>query len=82
MKDVITYRLAKGVQGFRIEALPFMYQQPDTHGNYPDEPLTGECSNSDDSCYLRQIYTENQPESYYMVCWPNVWRNFKLSSCI
>lgn len=69
IKDVITYWLSKGVQGFRIDAVPFMFEvKADGRGNYPDEPLTGaDCPNSDDFCYTQHIYTQDQPETYDMI---------------
>lgn len=69
MKDVITYWLSKGVQGFRIDAVPYMFEvRPDGHGNYPDEPLTGSsCNNPDDYCYTQHIYTQDQPETFDMI---------------
>lgn len=69
MKDVITYWLAKGVQGFRIDAVPFIFEvKADRRGNYPDEPLTGDsCTNPDDYCYTQHIYTQDQPETFDMI---------------
>jgi alpha-glucosidase len=69
MKDVLTFWLSRGIQGFRIDAVPFMFEtKPDAFGNYPDEPLTGEsCSNPDDYCYTKHIYTNDQPETYDMI---------------
>lgn len=69
IKDVITFWLSKGVQGFRIDAVPFMFEvKPDAHGKYPDEPLTGDsCTNPDDYCYTQHVYTNDQPETYDMI---------------
>lgn len=69
IKDVITYWMAKGVQGFRIDAVPFMFEvKPDARGNYPDEPLTGaSCPNPDDYCYTQHIYTQDQEETFDMI---------------
>lgn len=69
MKDVITFWLSKGVQGFRIDAVPYMFEvKPDARGNYPDEPLTGDsCPNPDDYCYTKHIYTQDQPETFDMI---------------
>lgn len=69
MKDVITYWLRKGVSGFRIDAVPFMFEvEPDAKGNFPDEPLTGSsCTNPDDYCYTKHIYTNDRPETYDMI---------------
>lgn len=69
MKDIISYWLAKGVQGFRVDAVPYMFEvKPDGRGNYPDEPLTNTpgCG-PDDNCYLEHIYTQDQDETYDMI---------------
>jgi alpha-glucosidase len=69
MKDVLTYWLSRGIQGFRVDAVPYLVEvKADAHGNYPDEPLTGEsCSNPDDFCYTQHVYTQDQPETYDMI---------------
>jgi len=69
MKDVITFWLERGVQGFRIDAVPFMFEvRPNARGHFPDEPLTGaSCTNPDDYCYTQHIYTNDQPETYDMI---------------
>lgn len=69
IKDVITFWMSKGVQGFRIDAVPFMFEvQADSKGNYPDEPVVGEtCPNLDDYCSLEHIYTQDQDETYDMI---------------
>lgn len=69
IKDVITYWLSKGVQGFRIDAVPFMFEvKPDGRGRFPDEPLAGpSCPNPDDYCYTQHIYTNDQPETFDMI---------------
>lgn len=39
----------------------------DKNGNYPDEPLSGECKDDPLShCYLKHIYTADQNETYDM----------------
>jgi alpha-glucosidase len=69
IKDVMTYWLNKGVQGFRVDAVPFLFEvDADEDGNYRDEPLTGDvCPNPDDYCYTQHVYTINQPETLEMV---------------
>lgn len=83
MKEVIKFWLAKGVSGFRIDAVPFMYEieaDPIT-GGYPNEPRNPNpesCPDSNDHCYLQHIYTQDQPETYDMVYqWRELCEQFK-----
>ncbi|XP_005175974.2 maltase A3-like [Musca domestica] len=70
MKRVLTYWLDRGVAGFRVDAVPWMFEVlPNaTTGLYPDEPLSGlypdDPLNFD---YLSHIYTQDQPETIDMV---------------
>ncbi|XP_055908359.1 maltase A1-like [Eupeodes corollae] len=68
MKRVLRYWLDMGVAGFRIDAVPVLFEAlPDSSGRYPDEPLSGTTNDKDDHDYLTHIYTENQPETLDMV---------------
>ncbi|KAL7025501.1 hypothetical protein ACKWTF_013496 [Chironomus riparius] len=69
MKDVITFWLGKGVSGYRIDAVPFMFEvEADAKGNFPNEPLTGAtCTNPDDYCYTQHVYTNDRSETYDMI---------------
>lgn len=74
MKDVLTFWLSHGIQGFRIDAIPYLFEvKPDARGNYPDEPLTGprpgpeDCTIPDNYCYTQHIYTQDQPETFDMI---------------
>lgn len=65
MKNILKFWLAKGVAGFRVDAVETLYEiSPDTKGNLPDEPLSGECNDPDDTCYLKHIYTTEFDEVY------------------
>lgn len=67
MKDVLRYWLGKGVGGFRIDAVPFLFEVlPDAQGNYPDEPLSGNCDDPNSHCYTRHIYTQDLNETFDM----------------
>lgn len=67
-KDVITFWLKRGIDGFRIDTVPSLFEiAPDNNGNYKDEPLTGETDDPDDYNYLKHIYTMDQPETIDMV---------------
>lgn len=64
MKDVILFWLKKGVDGFRIDAVPFLFEHPDL----PDEPVHLPLGDDPlDAGYLDHIYTQNQPETFDMV---------------
>ena len=44
MKNVLKFWLDKGVDGFRVDAIPHLFEiDKDQDGNYPDEPLSGNC---------------------------------------
>jgi alpha-glucosidase len=74
MKDVITFWLKRGIQGFRIDAVPYLFEvKADDRGNFRDEPLTGprdgeeDCTIKDNYCYTQHIYTQDQPETFDMI---------------
>lgn len=64
MKDVLTFWLDLGVDGFRIDIISALFEV----GTYPDEPLSGNPdATEDDYGYLLHPYTNDQPETYDMV---------------
>nr|XP_016942916.2 maltase A3-like [Drosophila suzukii] len=63
MKDVLRFWLQKGAYGFRIDAVPHVFEPPD----WPDEPRNEEVSDPEDYNYLLHIYTKNQPENVELV---------------
>lgn len=68
MKNVMKLWLNRGADGFRIDAIPFLFEiAPDEEGNYPNEPLSGTCTDPQGGCYLSHIYTQNQDETFDMV---------------
>lgn len=69
MKDVMRFWLTRGVQGFRIDAIPYLFEVPsDFDGNFPDEPLTGpSVPDPDDYGYTQHIYTQDRDETYDMI---------------
>lgn len=79
MKNVLRFWLAKGVSGFRIDAVPHLFEVEAVDGVYPDEPASGDCTDDPQSfCYLSHIYTQNQPETLDMLYqWRAVLDTFK-----
>lgn len=68
MKNVLRFWLERGVSGFRIDAVPYLFEaNRDSAGNIADEPLTGaSCPNPDDDCYTVHTLTQNQDETFDM----------------
>ncbi|KAG5334241.1 MAL1 glucosidase, partial [Acromyrmex charruanus] len=62
MKDVMRFWLDKGVDGFRIDAVPHLCEDV----RFLDEPLTGN-SNPNDYGYTYKTYTKDLPHTYEVV---------------
>ncbi|XP_018334198.2 maltase A1-like [Agrilus planipennis] len=76
MNDVLTFWLDKGVDGFRIDAIPFIFEHPD----FKDEPLADDYQNYKpyEYKYLKHIYVRDQPESIDMIYqWREVVDNYQ-----
>ncbi|CAK9805313.1 unnamed protein product [Anthophora plagiata] len=74
MKNIIRFWLRKGVDGFRVDAVPYLCE--DTR--FLDEPLTGNTDNPDNYGYTKKIYTMDQPKTYEIVLgWRQVMEEFK-----
>lgn len=68
MKDVMCFWLKRGVDGFRIDAVPTLFEiEKDAEGNYPDEPLSGNTNDPNDPGYTIHIYTQDRNETLDMV---------------
>lgn len=68
MKRVLRYWLDQGVAGFRVDAVPVLFEvKPDENGNYPDEEVSGLTEDTEDRTYLKTDLIENQPETIDMV---------------
>uniref|UniRef100_A0A182Q8T6 alpha-glucosidase n=1 Tax=Anopheles farauti TaxID=69004 RepID=A0A182Q8T6_9DIPT len=72
MKNVMRFWLNKGIAGFRIDALPYLYESEEVDGRYRDEPLSGLVSDDPNNpAYLIPTETKDLPETYDMV---HQWR--------
>ena len=58
MLSILKFWIDKGVDGFRMDAVPFMFEDP----NFRDEPRSFITSDPEDYLYLLHIYTWNYPE--------------------
>jgi len=68
MKNVLRFWLAKGISGFRVDAVQNLFETgPDEDGNIPNEPLSGECDDDQNFCYLNHIHIEHKDETLDMV---------------
>lgn len=66
MKNVLRFWLKKGVDGFRVDAISYLFEAPpNPGGTYPDEPLThAPACEPTGYCYVDHIYTYDQPECF------------------
>lgn len=55
MKDVLTFWMDKGADGFRVDAVNHLFEDPAMR----DEPLSGDTDDSNDNAYLTHIYTKD-----------------------
>ncbi|XP_055295300.1 maltase A3-like [Sitodiplosis mosellana] len=68
MKNVLRFWMDRGVSGFRIDAVPHLFEVPaNKNGRLPDEPRSGNTNDPDDWNYLKHIFTVDQPETIDMV---------------
>ncbi|XP_030763759.1 maltase 1-like [Sitophilus oryzae] len=64
MKDILTYWLDIGVDGFRVDAVPHIYEDELLR----DEPIVPDSGVDDTNWnYLNHIYTKDQPETFELV---------------
>ncbi|ALC40926.1 Mal-A2 [Drosophila busckii] len=75
MLEVLRFWLDRGVDGFRIDAVPHMYERQNADGSYPDEPISGWGSNASAYDYHDHIYTKDQPATVQLMY---EWRDFLL----
>ncbi|XP_046605197.1 alpha-glucosidase-like [Neodiprion virginianus] len=76
MKKVLTYWLDLGIDGFRVDAVPFFVES----ANFTNETLSGQDVPSDTYYYLNHTETKDQPESYPLVQeWKEHINNYTVS---
>ncbi|XP_030388140.1 maltase A2 [Scaptodrosophila lebanonensis] len=71
--EVLRFWLDRGVDGFRIDAVPHIFEYRNEDGSYPDEPLSGWSDNPDSYDYHDHVYTKDQPETVQLLY---EWREF------
>lgn len=59
MKDVLKFWMSRGVDGFRMDAVPFLVEDD----QFRDEALSGNTNDSNSYHYTQHIYTDNLPET-------------------
>ncbi|XP_058808065.1 maltase 2-like [Phymastichus coffea] len=64
MEDVIKFWLDKGIDGFRIDAVPHIYERNDLLDE-PESKIPGVKENEYD--YLLHIYTKDDPRTYTLI---------------
>nr|XP_017105442.2 maltase 1 [Drosophila bipectinata] len=76
MDDVMLFWLNKGIAGFRIDAVIYIYED----ALLRDEPLSGSTDDPNVENYLNHIYTRNQPEDYLLLQhWRQLLDNYTAS---
>lgn len=65
LKEVMRFWFRKGVNGFRIDAMPFLFEaKQNANGLYNDEPESGWSTDPEDYSYLNHIYTYDLDETF------------------
>ena len=59
MLDILTFWIEKGVDGFRMDAVPFLFED----SKFRDEPRSYLTSDPEDYLYLVHIFTWNYPQA-------------------
>lgn len=63
MKSILRLWLDRGVDGFRIDAVPYLFETE----SLLDEPLSNNCNDTQDHCYLKHIYTSDVEDTFDMI---------------
>lgn len=77
MKNVLLFWLNRGIDGFRIDAIPYIFETQYEDGTFPDEPKSGLCDDVVGTCYLDHIHTKDLEETYNLVYdWRDLLENY------
>ncbi|XP_036334559.1 maltase A3-like [Rhagoletis pomonella] len=80
MKNILRFWMDKGIYGFRIDALPHLFEvEADANGDLPDEPLGGYSPDPEDYGYLNHIYTVDRPETAHVLYeWRQILKDYQV----
>lgn len=67
MKNVLRFWLDKGISGFRVDAVPYLFESAEYDGRYRDEPLSRTTDDPENPAYLIHTQTMDQPETYGVI---------------
>lgn len=67
MKNVLKFWLEKGVSGFRIDAVPYLFESAEVDNRYVDEPMSRATDDPENPDYLIHNQTMDQPGTYDMI---------------
>ncbi|XP_053697377.1 probable maltase [Sabethes cyaneus] len=67
MKKVLRFWLDRGVGGFRVDAVAYMFESAEVNGRYRDEPLSRATDDPENPAYLIHSETFDQPETYNII---------------
>ena len=73
MKDIIKFWLDKGIDGFRVDAVPYLFELNDITKDEPEVENVDPKLNKTSYDYYNHIYTKDQNETYDLV---QSWRTF------
>ncbi|XP_053966019.1 maltase A2-like [Anastrepha ludens] len=73
MQAVLQFWIDRGVDGFRIDAVPHIGEKQYANGTYPDEPRSGWSDDPNSYNYHDHIYSRDQPLTLEVVY---EWRKF------
>lgn len=67
MKEVLRYWLDRGVSGFRVDAVPYLFESAEYNGVYRNESRSLNTDDPENPDYLVHTETKDQPETYDMI---------------